>query len=52
MIYIVPLLGGNADNAGICGSRTSNWTNSALNLNWNYGGHGASDTWGIIASVA
>lgn len=42
MLY--PLLGGNADNGAVCRSRTSNWTNRALNLNWYYGRHGTSDT--------
>lgn len=42
-----PLLGSNWDNGAHCGSRCSNWNNSALNLNANYGSQGASDTAGL-----
>ena len=39
-----PILGGNWNNAAVCGSRSSNWNNRALNLNANYGARAASET--------
>jgi len=41
-----PIFGGNWNNAANCGSRASNWNNSALNLNANIGARGTSDTFG------
>lgn len=41
----VPLFGGNWNNGSNCGSRSSNWNNSPLNLNVNNGCRGSSDTW-------
>ena len=37
-------LGGNWDNAAKCGSRSSNWNNSPLNLNSNNSARGVTDT--------
>ena len=49
-LYAAPLLGMNWNNSANCGSRSSNWNNSALALNANYGARGASDTSGIYSS--
>lgn len=39
-----PLFGSNWDNRSKCGSRRSNWSNPALNLNANHGSRGVTDT--------
>jgi len=38
------LLGGNWNNSAKCGSRSSNWNNSPLNLNSNNSARGVTDT--------
>ena len=43
-----PIFGGNANSGVVCGSRSSNWNNAALNLNWNIGARGLADTWGNL----
>jgi hypothetical protein len=42
--YLHPKFRGNWDNSVKCGSRTSNWNNSPLNLNSNKSSRGAADT--------
>jgi hypothetical protein len=39
-----PKFGGNWDNGAKCGSRSSNWNNSPLNLNSNNSSRGVTDT--------
>lgn len=43
-MYIRGILGGNWDNGVKCGSRSSNWNNSPLNLNSNNSSRGVTDT--------
>lgn len=51
-MYIRGILGGNWDNSVNCGSRSSNWNNSPLNLNSNNSSRGVADTEGLCSTVA
>lgn len=51
-MYCSGILRGNWNNGVICGSQSSNWNNSPLNLNSNNSGRGATDTESFIVGNA